>query len=78
MMISIKVAKHEFHYFVVFFSQKENLMLRVFPSGQPYRVLTGPDLVQLPADEKNFSYIYSVFRERRERSPPLPKIVLPS
>lgn len=77
MMIYIKVAKHEFHYFVVS-SRKENLMLRVFPSGQPYRLLTGPDLVQLPADDKNFSYIYSVFRERRERSPPLPKIVLPS
>jgi len=77
MMISIKVAKHELHYFVVS-SQKENLMLRVFPGGQPYRVLTGPDLVQLPPDDKNFSYIYSVFRERRERSPPLPKIVLPS
>jgi hypothetical protein len=77
MMIYIKLAKHEFHYFVVS-SQKENLMLRVFPSGQPYRLLTGPDLVQLPADDKNFSYIYSVFRERRERSPPLPKIVLPS
>lgn len=77
MMIYIKVAKHEFHYFVVS-SQKENLMLRVFPSGQPYRLLTGPDLVQFPADDKNFSYIYSVFRERRERSPPLPKIVLPS
>ena len=77
MMIYINLAKHEFHYFVVS-SQKENLMLRVFPSGQPYRVLTGPNLVQLPADDKNFSYIHSVFRERRERSPPLPKIVLPS
>jgi hypothetical protein len=40
MMIYIKVAKHEFHYFVVS-SQKENLMLRVFPSGQPlgYRTI---------------------------------------
>jgi hypothetical protein len=78
MMISIKLAKHKFDYFVCFFfSNKEKLMYHIFPSGT--RVLTGPIVVQLPANENSYSYIYRrVFRERRERSPPLPKIVLPS
>jgi len=66
-------------YFLLDFLYKENIDASRIPMRSNTRVLMEPDFIHLPAYDKNYFYIYSrVFRERRERSPPLPKIVLPS